>query len=109
MLRLRRSPPSHPARHSGPLQLVWGKAGRARQLVEQRIAIAQETRDALTCSFCAARKGALSPDAFDGEHEHGGGLPERATDPIHRITTDQIRSARSYVDDNAADVLGKEA
>jgi len=75
----------------------------------ERIAIAQETRNALTCAFCAERKKALSPYAFKGEHEQCGGLPERAVDAVHRVITDQIRITQAYVDDNDANGLSKGA
>ena len=39
----------------------------------ERVAIAAETRHALACAFCAARKQALSPYGLEGEHTHGGG------------------------------------
>ncbi len=76
---------------------------------EQRLAIARETRNALTCAFCAARKSALSPYAVEGEHEHNGGLPAPAIDAVHRIITDQTRITGTYVNDNAANGLSKEA
>jgi hypothetical protein len=76
---------------------------------EERVAIAQESRNALTCSYCAARKDALSPYNFPGEHEHGGRLPERAVDAVHRIVTDQSRITSAYIEDNAVNGLSKEA
>jgi hypothetical protein len=76
---------------------------------EQRVAIAQESRNALTCPFCAERKDALSPYTLQGEHRHSGGLPERAIDAVHRVVTDQTRITQSYVDDNAAKGLSQEA
>ena len=42
---------------------------------EQRVAIAAETRNALSCSLCRDRKAALSPNAVEGEHERLGVLP----------------------------------
>lgn len=76
---------------------------------EQRIAIAQECRNALSCAYCAARKQALSPYTFPGEHEHDSDLPERAIDAVHRVVTDQTRITQSYVDDNASNGLSREA
>ncbi len=76
---------------------------------EQRIAIARESRNALNCGYCAERKNALSPYTFQGEHEHSGGLPARAIDAVHRVVTDQTRITQSYVDDNVANGLSKEA
>ena len=76
---------------------------------EQRIAIAQESRNALTCPFCAERKEALSPYTFQGKHIDSGALPERVVDAVHRIVTDQTRITQAFVDDNAENGLSKEA
>ncbi len=76
---------------------------------KQRVAIAQETRNALTCSYCQARKQALSPYTFAGEHQHDGNLPDAAVDAVHRIVTDQNRITRKWIEDNAAADLSKEA
>ncbi len=75
----------------------------------ERIAIAQESRNALTCSFCKVRKEALSPYALEGEHDHSGGLPLLAVDAVHRVITDQTRITQAYVDKNAESGLSKEA
>lgn len=64
---------------------------------EQRVAIAQEVRNALRCSYCAERKQALSPYHFPGEHEHSHNLPAIAVDAVHRIVTDQGRITRDWV------------
>ena len=40
----------------------------------ERVAIAAETRHALHCPLCAARKAALSPGAVAGEHDSLGQL-----------------------------------
>lgn len=76
---------------------------------EERIAIAAETRLALECPHCAARKQALSPYAFGGEHRDAGVLPPRVVDAVHRIVTDQSRITRRWVEDNAARGLAKPA
>ena len=73
-----------------------------------RVAIAQESRNALECEYCRARKQALSPYTHEGEHSHVGDLPHLAVDAVHRIITDQSRITRKYVDDNAAAGLSKE-
>ncbi len=73
------------------------------------MAIAEETRNALTCRYCAERKEALSPYTFPGEHDHSGNLPELVVDAVHRVVTDQTRITQSYVDDNVARDLSKEA
>ena len=74
----------------------------------ERVAIARESRNALECSYCNDRKNALSPYAFDGEHEHGGDLPDPAVDAVHRIITDQTRITQQYINDNATNGLSKE-
>lgn len=76
---------------------------------EERVAIAQETRNAITCAFCAARKKAISPYAVEGRHDHSGNLPERVVDAVHRVITDQSRITQDFVDRNAAHGLTKEA
>ncbi len=76
---------------------------------EERIAIAQECRNALVCEFCAARKQALSPYNFPGEHTHSGALPDRVVDAAHRVVTDQTRITQAYIDDNAANGFSKGA
>jgi hypothetical protein len=75
----------------------------------ERVAIAQETRNALTCQFCLDRKQALSPYQAKGNHTHGGSLSSVAVDAVHRIITDQGRITRQWVDDNAGNGLSKEA
>lgn len=75
----------------------------------ERVAIAAESRHALDCAYCRARRAALSPYTLAGEHDHGGGLPARAVDAVHLIVTDQGRITRRWVDDNAANGLSKEA
>ncbi len=74
----------------------------------ERVAIAQESRDAVSCNFCAERKEALSPYSFDGEHQHGGVLNPLAVDAVHRIVTDQVRITQAFVEDNQAGGLTKE-
>ena len=74
----------------------------------ERVAIAQESRNAVSCRFCAQRKVALSPYNFDGEHDHDGVLDPLVVDAIHRIITDQTRITESYVRDNEAAGFSKE-
>jgi hypothetical protein len=74
----------------------------------ERAAIAQESRYAVTCGFCADRKQALSPYGFDGEHEHAGVLDPLAVDAVHRIITDQTRITQRYVDGNQLEGMSKE-
>ena len=76
----------------------------------QRVAIAAESRQALTCDYCAARKQALSHYQFAGQHDTTQNLlDELAVDAIHRIITDQTRIAAHYVEQNAAAGLSKNA
>ena len=74
----------------------------------ERVAIAQESRNAVNCQYCADRKMALSPYSFDGTHTHSGQLDSFAVDAVHRIVTDQTRITQAYVDDNAEAGLSKE-
>ena len=74
----------------------------------ERIAIAQESRNALTCEFCTQRKQAVSPYSVAGEHDHEDTLDPLAVDAIHRIITDQTRITNSYVQDNLANGLSQE-
>lgn len=76
---------------------------------DERVAIAAESRLALDCPLCAARRQALSPHAVAGEHRHGGRLPAAAVDAVHRIVTDQGRITRSWVEGNVGQGLAKPA
>ena len=62
----------------------------------ERIAIAQETRHAMTCALCTARKDALSPMHVAGEHDSLGVLSTAAIDAIHRIRTDAGRLTETW-------------
>lgn len=75
----------------------------------ERVAIAQESRNALTCSFCAERKSALSPYTFAGKHDSTTDLPEHVIDAVHRIITDQNRITGTYIEKNTEIGLSKEA
>ena len=75
----------------------------------ERVAIARESRNARDCRLCASRKAALSPYGVSGEHDHDGGLPDRAVDAVHRIVTDQSRITRAWIEDNDAAGLSKAA
>ena len=74
----------------------------------QRVAIAQESRNAVNCGFCDQRKQALSPYSFAGEHEHDGLLEPVAVDAVHRIITDQSRITLGYIQNNQAEGLSQE-
>lgn len=66
----------------------------------QRVAIAQETRNALTCKHCHTRKQALSPFApIEGNHTTSTSLSPKVVDAVHRLTTDPSRLTQSWVDE----------
>ena len=67
-----------------------------------RIAIAEETRAATDCAFCAERKAALSPYSVSGTHTAATDLPEVLVDVIHRIRTDPERLTRRIYEDALA-------
>jgi alkylhydroperoxidase family enzyme len=75
----------------------------------ERVAIANEVRNALSCDFCANRKQALSPYSFAGEHRHSDSLSKVAIDAVHRVITDQTRITKAWVDGNVAKGLSKGA
>lgn len=62
----------------------------------QRVAIAAETRQAVTCKLCQQRQTAVSPNAISGTHDHLGALPESIIDVIHRVRTDASRLTESW-------------
>ncbi|MFT7048805.1 MAG: hypothetical protein ACJAZE_001196 [Halioglobus sp.] len=66
----------------------------------ERVAIAEEVRNALQCPFCAERKTALSPYAMQGEHLKGDVLSDDVVDAVHRVVTDQSRITKSYIEGN---------
>jgi hypothetical protein len=63
----------------------------------ERVAIAAEVRNAVSCDHCAQRKQALSPYNFPGEHKHSGALDAVAVDAVHRIVTDQTRITQAWI------------
>lgn len=75
----------------------------------ERVAIAEESRNALVCNFCVERKQALSPYALAGEHRSDEILSKTAVDVVHRVVTDQNRITQSYVESIEADGLSKGA
>src|SRR5271168_1221464 len=62
----------------------------------ERVAIAAETRHALACPLCAARKAALSPAMVGGDHATPGALPGAAVEAIHRIRSDPGRLGEAW-------------
>lgn len=75
----------------------------------ERLAIARESRAALTCGLCRKRRAALSPYATPGRHDHGPGLSDAAVDAVHRVVTDQSRISARWIADNDAGGLSKPA
>jgi hypothetical protein len=63
---------------------------------EERVAIAQEVRNATFCPLCAERKAAMQPASVKGEHLSSTSLSLAAIDAAHRIVTDQGRITRSW-------------
>jgi hypothetical protein len=74
----------------------------------ERVAIAQEARNAVRCGYCEERKLALSPYNFPGEHQHSTALDPLAVDAVHRIITDQSRITQAWIEENAKQGLSTE-
>ena len=74
----------------------------------ERVAIAEEVRNATSCAFCKARKEALSPYNFEGRHDSTTDLPPLAIDAVHRIITDQSRITQAWIDENIEQGLSEE-
>ena len=62
----------------------------------ERVAVAEETRRARSCTLCRERKTALSPFAVEGQHDHTGVLSASLVDEIHRVTTDAARLSEKW-------------
>lgn len=62
----------------------------------QRVGIAAESRQAMDCSLCRDRKGALSPASVPGEHDSLGNLPANVVEVVHRVRTDPARLSRRW-------------
>lgn len=70
----------------------------------QRIAIAAASREASDCGFCVARKSALSPYKFPGEHVSSVDLSATVVDAVHRVMTDQTRITQQFIESNQSDL-----
>lgn len=68
----------------------------------ERIAVAQETRNALQCVRCRDAKQALSPEHAQGEHAKATELSATLVDVIHRIRTDSGRLSKAWFDKTLA-------
>jgi hypothetical protein len=78
---------------SAELARGWSRIGQPGTWLTaaERVAVAAETRHALHCPLCAARKSALSPLAVPGAHASLGQLAPAEIEAIHRIRTDSGR------------------
>jgi hypothetical protein len=77
---------------------AWARIGRPGTWWDgaQRVAIAAETRHALSCALCRRRKEALSPAAIEGKHNTLGVLPEVVVEVVHRVRTDPARLSETW-------------
>jgi len=77
---------------------AWDRIGRAGSWWDggQRVAIAAETRHALSCALCRRRKEALSPGPIEGKHDSLGALPDTVVEVIHRVRTDPARLSKRW-------------
>jgi len=64
----------------------------------QRVAVANEIRQAPSCRLCIQRKAALSPYQVDGAHDAVSDLPDTVIEVIHRVTTDPGRITKAWFD-----------
>lgn len=75
---------------------------------EERVAIAQEVRNAADCELCGLRKAALSPFAPQAaDHLVSTNLPADVIDVVHRLTTDPSRLTESWLNDVTVGELTK--
>jgi hypothetical protein len=65
---------------------------------EQRLAIANEARNAWSCKLCQQRKAALSPYSVVGDHDHLDVLPAIWIEAVHRVVTDSGRITENWYD-----------
>jgi hypothetical protein len=81
-------------------EVVWEHIARPGTWwsARDRGAIAQEARNARTCTLCAQRKQAMSPFAVNGDHDSTGELAPEVEDVVHRVITDPGRLTRSFVE-----------
>ena len=98
---------------------TWDKFAHAGTWLDaaQRVAIAQEVRNARNCTLCQARKSALSPFAGEGNSEdtpeepHDGDhglLSNLQVDVAHRLTTDASRLTETWLQSQLQNGLTEE-
>ena len=80
------------------LDVAWQRVSEAGTwwTGAERVAIAAETRQAVHCELCLARKQASSPAMVSGEHDKAVDLPRAAIEAIHRIRTDSGRLGQGW-------------
>ncbi len=74
----------------------------------ERVAIAAETRQAVHCELCRARRQAVSAAMVSGRHDNAVALPPAAIEAIHRIRTDSGRLGASWYQSLIAAGLSEE-
>lgn len=81
-------------------QRTWEHLGRTGTHLrgDERVAAMAEVRSAPTCELCIARRGALSPESVDGDHQSTTTLGPLETEVVHRLTTDPGRLRRAWFD-----------
>lgn len=84
---------------AGAIEKAWARLGQAGTWWSgaERLAIAAETRQAMHCRLCRARKEALSPRHAQGDHDSLGVLSGAAIEAIHHIRTDAGRLTESWL------------
>jgi hypothetical protein len=77
---------------------AWERIARAGTWWDApaRVAIAAETRHAVSCRLCRRRREALSPFAVEGAHDSLGELPEIVVEVVHRVRTDPGRLSERW-------------
>lgn len=73
----------------------------------QRLALANEVRQARHCDLCRRRKAALSPLASPARHDGIGALSVEAVEAVHRVATDAPRITERWVRAMAEGPLGE--
>jgi hypothetical protein len=73
----------------------------------ERVAIAEEARNAHSCKLCEKRKQALSPYSVEGTHTSLGKLSDEAVEAVHRLVTDASRITEAWVRSMADGPLGE--
>jgi hypothetical protein len=74
----------------------------------ERVAIAAAVRGGADCALCAERKGALSPLAVQGVHDHDGVLPDAAVEVVHQVANDPGRLSKTWFEKVGAEGLSTE-